>query len=66
MQLLKYLQAQGLGSRKQCMALLKDEYVLINGSLLTQPNITIDPDQVSLIIDVPRPNINYPKYIVSA
>lgn len=46
MQLLKYLQAQGLGSRKQCMALLKDEYVLINGSLLTQPNITIDPDQV--------------------
>lgn len=52
MQLLKYLQAQGLGSRKQCMALLKDEYVIINGVLYTQPNIDIDPKQVtSLKID---------------
>lgn len=50
MQLLKYLQAQGLGSRKQCLALLKAEHIVINGTLYTQPNINIDPKQINSLV----------------
>lgn len=47
MQLIKYLQAQGLGSRKQCLNLLKDECVVINDFLYTQPNTDIDPKHIT-------------------
>lgn len=52
MQLLKYLQSQGLGSRKQCQWLINDNCILINDILYTDAKAEIDPAQVqSLIID---------------
>ncbi|PIT24597.1 16S rRNA pseudouridine(516) synthase [Snodgrassella alvi] len=47
MQLLKYLQAQGLGSRKQCQALIADAAVQINGIVYTDARANIDPLSVS-------------------
>jgi 16S rRNA pseudouridine516 synthase len=47
MQLLKYLQAQGLGSRKQCQALIADAAVQINGIVYTDARTDIDPLSVS-------------------
>ncbi|WP_239324689.1 16S rRNA pseudouridine(516) synthase [Snodgrassella gandavensis] len=47
MQLLKYLQAQGLGSRKQCQALIVDAAVQINGMVCTDTRMDIDPLNVS-------------------
>lgn len=52
MQLLKYLQAQGLGSRKQCQWLINDGRVKINQTVYTQPQASIEPDSVrQLMID---------------
>lgn len=52
MQLLKYLQAQGLGSRKQCRALIDDDAVRINDTLCNHAQMDIDPKAVSsLYID---------------
>lgn len=52
MQLLKYLQAQGLGSRKQCQWLIEHECVAINGTLCTQSKMDIQTQDVqSLSID---------------
>ena len=52
MQLLKYLQAQGFGSRKQCQTLIDHERVTINGCLKTQAKEDIDGMHVhSLMID---------------
>lgn len=42
MQLLKYLQAQGLGSRKQCLALIADEAVQINDRVCSDARMDID------------------------
>ncbi|MDF7676638.1 pseudouridine synthase [Neisseriaceae bacterium ESL0693] len=46
MQLLKYLQAQGLGSRKQCQWLIQDGRVTINQTVHTQTQADIDPASV--------------------
>lgn len=52
MQLIKYLQAQGFGSRKQCQWLIRDGLVTINHMLQNRPDADIDSNQVSsLIID---------------
>lgn len=52
MQLLKYLQSQGLGSRKQCQWLIDNDCVVINGELRNQAKSEIVPAEVeSLLID---------------
>ncbi len=52
MQLLKYLQAQGIGSRKQCQWLIDNDCVAINGTLCNQAKADITPTDVrSLEID---------------
>ena len=52
MQLLKYIQAQGLGSRKQCQRLIDDGCVIINGKTCNDAKSIIEPDKVeTLVID---------------
>lgn len=52
MQLLKYLQAQGLGSRKQCRQLIEYGCVEINGEVQDDANGNIEPAAVkTLVID---------------
>ncbi|MCF7520786.1 pseudouridine synthase [Neisseria sp. ZJ106] len=52
MQLLKYLQAQGIGSRKQCQWLIDNDCVAVNGIICNQAKDTVQPDNVqSLTID---------------
>lgn len=47
MQLLKYLQAQGLGSRKQCQWLIDNACVVLNGQIQQQPKAVIDPAAIT-------------------
>lgn len=49
MQLLKYLQSQGLGSRKQCQWLIDNDCVTINGALWNNPKSVIEPDTVKTL-----------------
>ncbi len=49
MQIVKYLQAQGFGSRKICTDLVKDERVQINDEWITNPKATIDLSSVQSI-----------------
>lgn len=49
MQLLKYLQAQGLGSRKQCQWLIDHDCIAINGITANQAKIDVDPAQVQTL-----------------
>ncbi|MDO4640733.1 MAG: 16S rRNA pseudouridine(516) synthase [Neisseria sp.] len=52
MQLLKYLQAQGLGSRKSCQWLIENDCVEINGAIANQPRSIVCPNEIqSLTID---------------
>ena len=52
MQLTKYLQAQGIGSRKQCRQLVEQGRITINDETAEQPAAEIEPDQVQrLAID---------------
>ncbi len=52
MDLLKYLQAQGIGSRKECTALIKNGLISVNGTVLHDGKTDIVPEQVrSLHID---------------
>lgn len=46
MQCVKYLQAQGLGSRKLCRSLIGDGRVMVNGGMLTEEKAEIDPAAV--------------------
>ena len=62
MQLLKYLQAQGIGSRKQCQWLIENDCVMINGVLMNQAKADITPHDVKQLeiegesfIVVPQP-----------
>ena len=62
MQLLKYLQAQGIGSRKQCQWLIDNDCIVINGVLMNQAKAEITPHDVQQIevdgesiIVVPQP-----------
>ena len=47
MQLIKYLQAQGLGSRKQCLWLIENGCVAVNGEILNGAKTEISPAEVS-------------------
>lgn len=49
MQLLKYLQSQGIGSRKQCRWLIENDLVRINGSTVSDTAEDIDPSDVRSI-----------------
>ena len=49
MQLIKYLQAQGLGSRKQCQWLIEHDCVAINGQLHNQAKADIDLTAVATL-----------------
>ncbi|MDO1508811.1 MULTISPECIES: 16S rRNA pseudouridine(516) synthase [unclassified Neisseria] len=52
MQLLKYIQSQGIGSRKQCQWLIENDCIAINGTIRNHPKDNITPDEVaSLEID---------------
>ena len=52
MQLTKYLQAQGIGSRKQCCQLVEQGRIEINGETAERPDAEIEPAQVQrLAID---------------
>ncbi|EGV35834.1 ribosomal small subunit pseudouridine synthase A [Neisseria weaveri ATCC 51223] len=52
MQLLKYIQSQGLGSRKQCSRLIENGYIAINGQTADNPKSEIDPATVlTLTVD---------------
>lgn len=66
MHLLKYLQAQGLGSRKQCQVLIKDAAVLINGQLCTDARMEIEPSNVSSlqIDEVNLPPVPLPYFYI--
>ncbi|MDO4997287.1 MAG: pseudouridine synthase [Neisseria sp.] len=46
MQLLKYLQAQGIGSRKQCLWLIENDCVAINGEIISNSKADIKPNEV--------------------
>ncbi|PSJ80401.1 16S rRNA pseudouridine(516) synthase [Neisseria iguanae] len=49
MQLLKYLQSQGLGSRKQCQWLIDHDCISINGGLRNNAQSTIEPADVKTL-----------------
>ncbi|QEY25869.1 pseudouridine synthase [Neisseria zalophi] len=49
MQLFKYLQAQGLGSRKECLWLIENGCIAINGEVRAQARDTISPDEVKTL-----------------
>lgn len=52
MNLLKYLQAQGIGSRKECQWLIKNGLIRINGEVCGNEKSPVHPDSVeSLNID---------------
>ncbi|UOO83196.1 pseudouridine synthase [Uruburuella testudinis] len=52
MQLLKYIQSQGIGSRKQCQWLIENNCITLNGEICNRPKADIDPAAVrSLEID---------------
>ena len=46
MQLLKYLQSQGIGTRKQCQWLIDNNCIEINNIAYNQTKATINPDEV--------------------
>lgn len=47
MQLFKYLQSQGIGSRKECLRLIENGYIAINGTVCPSPNDTVAPNEVA-------------------
>lgn len=49
MNLLKYLQAQGIDSRKGCQWLIKNELVQINGAIMANEKAEIDPKTVQTL-----------------
>ncbi|STZ76558.1 pseudouridine synthase [Bergeriella denitrificans] len=62
MQLLKYIQSQGHGSRKQCQWLIDNDCIVINGDIRNQPKSDIDPAEVrtlevdgEAVVPVPMP-----------
>ena len=49
MQLLKYLQSQGIGSRKQCQWLIDNDCIAINNTIQNQTKTEIDPKLVETL-----------------
>ncbi|MBN3860030.1 pseudouridine synthase [Neisseriaceae bacterium PsAf] len=46
MNIVKYLQAQGIGSRKECQILVKDEAIEINQEIITSIKAVVEPESV--------------------
>ncbi|MFV2029956.1 pseudouridine synthase [Neisseria sp. S1] len=62
MQLLKYIQSQGVGSRKQCQWLIENDCIALNGEISNNPKADINPDDIykleidgEEIVTVPMP-----------
>lgn len=52
MQLLKYIQSQGHGSRKQCQWLIDNDCIAINGEICNNAKSTVNPDEIrTLAVD---------------
>lgn len=51
MKLFKALQSQGLGSRKSCVALVRDGVVAVNGLVCDDPEAEVDPMDLELTVD---------------
>lgn len=49
MNLLKYLQAQGIASRKSCQWLIKNNLIQINGEIINNEKAEIDPQNVQTL-----------------
>lgn len=49
MNLLKYIQAQGIGSRKTCQSLIQNNLVKINGKIVNNEQVEITPNTVQNI-----------------
>ena len=49
MQLIKYLQSQGIGSRKQCQWLIQNDCVEINDTVYNDAKADIDPAEVQTL-----------------
>lgn len=49
MKLIKYLQYQGIGSRKQCQWLIRGGYVSINGTCMDDTDADIDSSSVETL-----------------
>ena len=60
MQLLKYLQAQGIGSRKSCQWLIENDCVAINGQTVNFPKQEIQPEDVHTLSIDGEPKIVVP------
>lgn len=46
MQLLKYIQSQGIGSRKQCQWLIENDCITLNGEICNRPKADIAPSEI--------------------
>lgn len=46
MQLLKYIQSQGIGSRKQCQWLIENDCISLNGEIFNNPKTDINPNDI--------------------
>lgn len=46
MQLLKYIQSQGIGSRKQCLWLIENDCIALNGEICNRPKAEIHPADI--------------------
>ncbi len=64
MKLLKILQSQGFGSRKECELLLKKGRVAIDGNVEKAPKLEVDPNTVKITVN--RQRIVYRERVVIA
>ena len=46
MQLLKYIQSQGIGSRKQCLWLIENDCIALNGEICNRPKAEVHPTDI--------------------
>lgn len=51
MTLLQAIQSQGVGSRKQCLALIERGHALVDGEVCVKPKTPVLPEQVSFYFD---------------
>ncbi|BEV72817.1 MULTISPECIES: pseudouridine synthase [unclassified Paludibacterium] len=66
MELIKFLQQQGLGSRKVCRQLVRDGRVSLDGRCVTDPDLALDPDAIGqlCIDDEVREILHFPLYVL--
>ncbi len=60
MQLFKYLQTQGIGSRKSCLRLIENGCVAINGQTINHAKQEIQPKEVQTLLIAGEPHIVVP------